>query len=121
MVLFDAHSIRSQVPSLFDGELPALNIGTGGGTSCDPALAERLFTIAKQSPYSAVMNDRFKGGYITRQYGKPDAGCHAIQLEMAQRCYMREERPFDYLPEEAAQVQREVLRPMLEALVDWVS
>lgn len=113
-VLWDAHSIRSLVPRFFAGKLPDLNLGSGGGTSCDPALAEALLTIARSSPqYTAVLNGRFKGGYITRQYGQPVQGVHAIQLEMAQSSYMQEHMPFDYLPDLAARVQP-ILRRMIE-------
>ena len=89
-VLWDAHSIRSRVPRLFEGELPELNLGTNGDLSCDPRLAARLFECLTSSPYSAVFNGRFRGGYITRRYGDPQHGVHAIQLELAQRCYMNE-------------------------------
>ena len=89
-LLWDAHSIPSQVPRLFAGELPILNIGTWDGRSCDPALAAAVFSTAEQSVYSSVINARFKGGYITRHYGQPAGNVHAIQLEIAQRAYMDE-------------------------------
>lgn len=113
-VLWDAHSIRSMVPRFFDGRLPDLNLGTAGGTSCDPALADGLIRIAQSSVYSAVLNGRFKGGHITRHYGQPARGIHAVQLEMAQSIYMDETPPFAYRPERAAQVSP-CLRKLLEA------
>lgn len=114
-VLWDAHSIRSVLPRFFDGKLPDLNLGTADGASCDPALAQMLFTIAKAAgDYPAVLNGRFKGGYITRHYGRPAEGFQAVQLEMTHCCYMREGMPFDYLSERAAGV-RPHLRAMLEA------
>lgn len=91
MVLWDAHSIASRVPRLFDGELPALNIGTNNGASCHADVELAVWRGAEQSGYSAVRNGRFRGGYITRQYGDPVRGIHAIQLELAQRHYMDEE------------------------------
>lgn len=89
-LLWDAHSIRSTVPRLFQGELPDLNIGTSGGESCPAGVAQAVATIAEASPYSSVLDGRFKGGYITRHYGKPEQGIFAVQLEIAQRAYMDE-------------------------------
>jgi N-formylglutamate deformylase len=118
--LWDAHSIRSVVPRFFDGRLTDLNLGTGNGTSCDPALAEQLLAIGQSAPgYTAVLNGRFKGGHITRQYGNPAQGIHAVQLEMTQCSYMQESWPFDYLPEVAAGVQPHVCK-MLEAVLAFV-
>lgn len=118
--LWDAHSIRSVLPRFFEGQLPDLNLGTANGASCDPALAEQLLSIGKQATgYTAVLNGRFKGGHITRQYGNPAQGIHAVQLEMTQCSYMQESWPFDYLPEVAAGVQPHV-RKMLEAVLAFV-
>lgn len=90
-LLFDGHSIRSELPWLFDGELPALNLGTADGAACAPAITEGLGALlAGQTQFSQVVNGRFKGGYITRHYGQPGRGVHAVQLEMCQRCYMDE-------------------------------
>lgn len=88
--LWDAHSIPSRVPRLFDGELPVLNLGNYDGRSCTAGLAQELYGIAFASPYESVLNGRFKGGYITRHYGDPANGVQAMQLELAQRAYMDE-------------------------------
>jgi N-formylglutamate deformylase len=118
--LWDAHSIRSVVPRFFEGTLTDLNLGTADGASCDAGLAERLLTIGQEAKgYTAVLNGRFKGGHITRHFGRPAQGIHAIQLEMTQRCYMQEAWPFDYLPERAASVQPTVRR-MLEEVLAFV-
>ncbi len=111
-LLWDAHSIPSRVPRLFDGELPALNIGTNGGRSCPQPVEQAVADIARESPYSTVVNARFRGGYITRHYGDPEAGCFAVQLEMAQRCYMDEDT-LAYDPSLAARAI-ETLQRMLE-------
>lgn len=89
-LLWDAHSIKSEVPALFDGELPVLNLGTWDGRSCDPAIADAVLAEAEASSYEVVMNARFKGGYVTRNYGRPAEQVHAIQLELAQCAYMNE-------------------------------
>jgi N-formylglutamate amidohydrolase len=89
-LLWDAHSIPSRVPRLFNGELPVLNLGNFDGRSCDAAIADELYRLASATPYSSVLNGRFKGGYIIRQYGDPANGVQAMQLELAQRAYMDE-------------------------------
>lgn len=89
-LLWDAHSIPSRVPALFDGELPELNVGTWDDRSCDPGISARLMAVLEPESYSAVLNGRFTGGYITRHYGDPANNVHAVQLELAQRVYMDE-------------------------------
>ena len=117
VALWDAHSIRSVLPRFFDGKLPDLNLGTANGASCDPALAATLLGIAEEATgYTGVLNGRFKGGHITREYGDPSRGIHAVQLEMTQCSYMQEALPFDYLLERATQVQPH-LRRLLEAVL----
>lgn len=114
-LLWDAHSIPGRVPRLFDGELPVLNLGNFDGRSCSARIARELQRIAATSPYSSVLNGRFKGGYITRHYGDPDRGVQAVQLELAQRAYMDEAtREFDA---GRAERLRETLRALLEAFV----
>ncbi len=88
VVLCDCHSIRSRVPRLFDGELPDLNIGTDGGRTCAPELEAAV--VAASSTRSHVLNGRFRGGWTTRHYGRPDTGVHAFQIEIAMRAYLRE-------------------------------
>ncbi|QXH51156.1 N-formylglutamate deformylase [Pseudomonas fakonensis] len=118
-LLWDAHSIRSVIPHLFDGKLPDFNLGTFNGASCDPELAERLKGVCAGFPgYSHVLNGRFKGGHITRHYGDPAQHIHAVQLELAQSTYMQEVEPFAYR-EDLAQPTQEVLRGLLEALLGW--
>ena len=90
VVLYDAHSIRSVVPRLFEGTLPVFNLGTNSGQSCAPELAQALEEVCATSGLPTVVNGRFKGGYITRHYGQPDGGVHAVQLELAMRSYLDE-------------------------------
>ena len=118
-LLFDAHSIAGEIPRLFEGRLPDFNLGTADGKSADPQLTLRLAAIVTQAPpYLAAVNGRFKGGYITRHYGDPAHDVHAVQLELAQRTYMREKAPYDYLPGEAEKV-RPVLKRFVEAMLAW--
>jgi N-formylglutamate deformylase len=112
-LLWDAHSIRSEIPWLFDGRLPDLNIGTADGASADASIAQAVVDAAAANPaYSHVLNGRFKGGYITRRYGRPAENVHAVQLEMCQSVYMQESPPYGYLEPLARQVQ-----PTLAAMV----
>jgi N-formylglutamate deformylase len=90
VALYDAHSIRSRIPRLFDGELPLFNLGTNDGRACSPALRERLHGVLAQSGETHVVDGRFKGGWITRSYGRPEAGVEAVQMELACRGYMVE-------------------------------
>jgi len=94
-VLFDCHSIRSEVPSLFAGTLPDLNIGTDDGRSCDAALEDLICRVCDAHPdYSVVLNGVFRGGWTTRHHGKPNTAIHAIQMEIAQSNYMLESWPW---------------------------
>ena len=118
-VLFDAHSIKSELPWLFDGLLPHMNLGTVGGSSCAPSLERQVVSVfAAQSDYSHVLNGRFKGGNITRQYGRPADGVHAVQLEMCWRAYMDEAPPYRWHDARAAAVTP-LLQRLVRTLLDW--
>lgn len=126
VVLYDCHSIRSAIPRLFEGELPHFNIGTHAGASCDPALQRLVEETCAATPFSWVANGRFKGGWITRRYGRPDEGVHAVQMELACRGYMPEPAgpvteqtwpaPYD---EGYAAPMRAALSGLLRSLIDW--
>ena len=126
IALFDAHSIRSRIPRLFDGELPVFNLGTNSGLSCSPVLREAVAAVLAASGASSVVDGRFKGGWITRSYGKPGEGVEAIQLELACRAYMVEpDRPSpDNWPQPIdaarAAVTRATLRKVLETVLEGV-
>jgi N-formylglutamate deformylase len=118
-ILWDAHSIVSVAPRLFEGRLPDFNLGTADGASCDPALAESLIgALARHTQFTSILNGRFKGGYITRRFGRPAEGVHAVQLEMAEAIYMDEVSPFTFREERAATV-RPILRQQLETALGW--
>jgi N-formylglutamate deformylase len=127
VALFDAHSIRSRIPRLFDGELPVFNLGTNSGASCDSGLRRAVSAVLKASNESTVVDGRFKGGWITRAYGKPGQGVEALQLEVACRAYMREpERPAPGnwpapVDEARARPTRVTLRRVLETILAWTA
>jgi len=113
-LLWDAHSIFSVVPRFFEGTLPDFNLGTAEGRSCASGVGEALLAVAERAPgYRSVLNGRFKGGYITRRYGRPADGVHAFQLELSGRTYMEETAPFRFREDLAAEV-----RPYLRAMVE---
>ena len=113
VLLWEGHSIRAQCPFLFEGVLPDLNVGTSSGASCAPETQARIEAALKaQRGYTWVANGRFKGGYITRHYGKPAEGVDAVQLELAQKIYMDEDS-FAYDEARAGRLQ-----PTLRALID---
>lgn len=116
-ILFDCHSIRSHIPRLFEGRLPDLNIGTYDGASCDKRISEAVTGIAANAAgYSHVLDGRFKGGWTTRHYGRPGAGIHAIQMELAQSTYLAcEASPFAF-DEAGAASLRPLLAEILSAL-----
>jgi formiminoglutamase len=128
VVLYDCHSIRSQVPRLFAGALPHLNIGTNSGASCDAALTSAVEALADAGGYSRITNGRFKGGYTTRHYGRPAEGIHALQMELACRGYLREPQdavdpsnwPCEFDETFAAPLQG-LLRQVLEACLAFAA
>jgi N-formylglutamate deformylase len=118
-VLFDGHSIKSELPWLFEGTLPHMNLGTVGGTSCAPSLRNALAAVfAAQSGYSHVVDGRFKGGNITRHFGRPHEGVHAAQLEMCWRAYMEETPPPRWSDQRAAEVTP-LLRQLVQTMLAW--
>jgi formiminoglutamase len=126
IALYDCHSIRSVIPRLFEGELPAFNLGTNSGASADPALIAAVKSQLAASGQSFAIDGRFKGGWITRRYGKPPEGVHALQMELACRAYMREPKtvgpdnwPTPYEPAYAA-ATRGVLETIFATILNWI-
>jgi N-formylglutamate deformylase len=121
VLLWEAHSIRSRVLRFFEGRLPDFNFGTADGASAVAGLAEALAALVTQhGRYTAVANGRFKGGYITRYYGIPKDGIHAVQLELSQITYMEERMPYSYDNTLAAQVGP-LLQTLIEAALETVA
>lgn len=128
VVLYDCHSIRSVLPRLFDGTLPVFNLGTNDGRACDPLLQEKVAGIMAATGESWIVNGRFKGGFITRNHGRPESGVHALQMELSNRGYMREPaepgRPDNWptpYDEAFAAPIRATLRTILETARDWAN
>jgi N-formylglutamate deformylase len=113
VLLWEAHSIASVLPRLFEGRLPDFNFGTSDGESCDRRVAAGAVDAIRDRGLTWVLNGRFKGGFITRRYGAPAGGVHALQLEMCQCLYMDETAPFDWRPDLAG-----ALAPRLRACVE---
>jgi N-formylglutamate deformylase len=127
LALFDAHSIRSVVPRLFDRELPVFNLGTNSGASCDPKLREIVGAVLAASGRTSIVDGRFKGGWITRAFGRPSEGVEALQLELACRAYMHEpERPTPEnwptpIDEKRAARTRATIKHVLETILVWIA
>jgi N-formylglutamate deformylase len=116
VLLWDAHSIASVLPRLFDGKLPDLNFGSAGGASCDAQVLQAALQSLSGESFTYVVNGRFKGGYITRHYGQPGQDIHAVQLELCQSLYMNEAEPFDYQADLAQKLQPDLQRMVLAAV-----
>ena len=118
-ILYDCHSIRSRIPFLFDGRLPDFNIGTNSGTTCDPTIEAAVQEVCRAADhYTSIVNGRFKGGWTTRNYGRPSEGIHAIQMELAQTTYMSESPPRAYDDDRAARL-RAPIQSILKSLSNW--
>lgn len=116
-ILWDAHSIRAEVPNLFEGVLPDLNFGTDDGRSCQAQLTDKLVSQSEEySNYSVVLNGRFKGGYITRHYGDPDNDIHAMQLEINQSTYLRPSKE-PSIDNEKVNKLSELLEQLIQSLI----
>lgn len=117
-LLWDCHSIRSRIPRLFAGELPELNLGTNDGAACAPALRAAATAALERSGRGFVVDGRFKGGWITRHHGRPERAVHALQMELAQRSYLAEERPPWPLDRARVEALRDVLARLLDAVLE---
>ena len=121
-LLWDAHSIASEVPRFFEGRLPDLNLGTGNGSAADAGLLDLLTAVARDAEeslgFTHAINGRFKGGYITRHHGRPAERIHAVQLELSQITYMNEAPPYAFR-EDLAEKVRPVLSGLLSAMLAW--
>jgi len=125
-VLYDCHSIRGDIPFLFEGRLPDFNIGTDMGKTCAPEIEASTIAIARAAEgYTSILNGRFKGGWTTRYYGKPETGVHAIQMELAQATHLTTEAlPFAYDEDKADKLRvhlKSILSRIEQIALDLIS
>ena len=115
-LLWDAHSIREFVPTIRETKFPDMILGNNEEKTAHPELIKTALEGLKSGPYQVNHNDPFKGGHITRYFGKPEEQIHALQLEMNKILYMDDrELLFD---EDRANEMRAVLKPTIEALIN---
>jgi len=120
-VLFEAHSIASEVPRFFEGRLPDFNFGSNSGATLpDAVLARLVAAVRADGRWSVVANGRFKGGYLTRHYADPPSGLYSLQLELSQAAYMNEDGRYAWEPQRAAPVQP-LLHRLLETLLATIT
>ncbi|RZJ71705.1 N-formylglutamate amidohydrolase [Flavobacterium sp.] len=114
-VLFDAHSIRKAVPGISKTPFPDLILGDNDMTSASPAIIAACYDVLQTGKFEVEHNIPFKGGYITRFFGKPENNVHALQLEMAKKNYMDDsEMVYD---EQRAGEMRDLLQRMFANII----
>src|SRR6478672_2812713 len=96
-VLVDCHSMPSNPISDQGGARSDFVLGDRYGTSCSGELTRAAAQSLKAQRYVVALNKPYAGGYITEHYGRPDAGQHAIQVEVNRSLYMNE-TTFDKSP-----------------------
>jgi N-formylglutamate deformylase len=108
VLLWDCHSIRQVVLTIQKDKFPDLILGSADQTSAAPTLIGSALRDLGAANYSLQHNHPFKGGFITRNFGKPHLQEHALQLEMSKVNYMDDaERKYD---QARADRMREVLK-----------
>ena len=114
VLLWECHSIRQFVPKVFPEKFPDLILGTNDEQSADQGMIKAVLTELNNSKFSVNHNFPFKGGYITRHFGRPSEGQHAMQLEMSKVNYMDDsEKNYD---NKRADKVREVLKKVFTTL-----
>lgn len=92
-ILLDAHSMPSRATKLHADpgrKRPDIIPGDLHGRSCAGTLSLLTQQFWQDSGFTVAMNYPYAGGAITRMYGEPGNGIHAIQLELNRRLYMNE-------------------------------
>jgi N-formylglutamate deformylase len=114
-LLFDAHSIGRNVPSIQKDDFPDLTLGSNDRTSADKNIIDIALSVLDACDYKVTHNKPFKGGQITRHFGRPNESLHALQLEMSQDVYMdTEKNQYSYN-------LRPMIRPVLKELFDQIN
>jgi N-formylglutamate deformylase len=118
VLLWDCHSIRQYVETIYKENFPDLILGDADGVSASPQIIELAFNGLKSSDYSISHNFPFKGGFITRHYGKPLENQQALQLEMTKINYMDDtETQYE---EGRAEKMRSLLKKVLSSLLESI-
>ena len=110
-LLFDAHSIKKNVPGIRNEDFPELILGDNDETSAHPELIKTAIFSLENKGFGFSHNFPFKGGSITRSFGKPQENIHALQLEMVKTNYM-DDFETNYHPERAEKI-RTILKETL--------
>ncbi len=118
VVLWDAHSIRRVVKTIRKDPFPDMILGTNEGRSARVDLITNTLETLRQGPFQVNHNDPFKGGHITRFFGRPEENVHALQLEMNKVLYMDDEE-LSYHPDRANKM-KDVLKPTFERLIELI-
>jgi len=120
VIIVDCQSMRSHIKGVTDKGLPLVSIGTNDGASCDPDLRNTLVgSFRGQQGYTVGVDEQTHGGFVTRSFGKPDRGLHAMTLLLAQRAYLRHESP-PFEPDKTRITRlRAVLADSMSRLIDW--
>jgi N-formylglutamate deformylase len=101
-LLIDCHSMPSHGHTARSGGRPATFVlGDAHGTACAPRTARLVEDLLSELGHPVRRNDPYAGGYITRHYGRPREGVHALQIEIARELYMDESR-IERLPDFAS-------------------
>lgn len=89
-LLIDCHSM----PGLSQLRTDRVDVILGDvhGTACAPAIVRQVELALMGLGYRVRRNDPYAGGYITRHYGRPREGVHALQIEICRSLYMDEKR-----------------------------
>lgn len=117
-LLWDAHSIRAYVSTIRKEKFPDLILGNNDGTTADLKLTNTAIKGLNSGDYQVNVNSPFKGGHITRYFGKPQHNIHALQLEMNKILYM-DDRELNF-NEDRANKMRSVLKTTLEGLIQTI-
>ena len=119
VLLWDCHSIRQTVKTIQTEKFPDLILGDADGTSASPGIIESALGVLDHCTYTIRHNHPFKGGTITRHFGRPAENQHALQLEMTKVNYMNDsETKYDV---ERATKMQSLLKKVFEKLIEQLS
>lgn len=115
-LLIDCHSMPTHPAQA--GNPPDFVLGDAHGTACAPRATRLVEEALIGMGYRVRRNDPYAGGYVTRHYGRPREGVHALQIEIARPLYMDEAR-IERLPRMAS-IRRDLTRLIGSLMAtDW--